>query len=439
MSNLGQKIKRLRLEKGIKQGELADGIVTPSMISQIESGKAQPSQRVLEEIAKRLGTSVEYFLTDLKSQHEQNHQIRLARQLMENKGYRQAAEILQSIVNQDEQEPSQQVCLDLAECWVALRKYEPAKEIYQKLYERGLQSGDAPLAVLALNKLGVIHHHQSNFAVANWYWEKAFSLIKKCKDIPLPLHGQVCINLGILKYKLGLVSESEYYYLKGYQLLKGTEHFRQLADASLGLGLVYGLKGNFSLAVEYTQDACSLYKSLNLTDLEFQARINLAILKRDNRQYKDCLEILQQCISNHKDDMPKIEFANVMVELARTYVLMATHRASTGEQLLDLGEARQICSDAIQYCPHDSLTYADLCYILGDITRLCGEYSEATSYYRQAIRLFAKYQLIPQLLRVCTILANMQRSLGQHEVAVETYMEMERLIHDMVKRQPSLN
>ncbi|MHB1627049.1 MAG: helix-turn-helix transcriptional regulator [Bacilli bacterium] len=55
MSSLsGQRIRELRQERGLTQTELAKGIVTPSMISQIEAGKAHPSDSLLKELAKRL-------------------------------------------------------------------------------------------------------------------------------------------------------------------------------------------------------------------------------------------------------------------------------------------------------------------------------------------------------------------------------------------------
>lgn len=60
MSSLsGQRIRELRQERGLTQTELAKGIVTPSMISQIEAGKAHPSESLLKELAKRLDVAEE--------------------------------------------------------------------------------------------------------------------------------------------------------------------------------------------------------------------------------------------------------------------------------------------------------------------------------------------------------------------------------------------
>lgn len=40
--SLGQRIRELRLMKGLTQVELSEGISTPSMVSQVESNRARP-------------------------------------------------------------------------------------------------------------------------------------------------------------------------------------------------------------------------------------------------------------------------------------------------------------------------------------------------------------------------------------------------------------
>lgn len=54
--NFGQKLRKLREEKGIKQQELADklGYVTNSYVSDVEKGLFVPSEAKLKKIAKIL-------------------------------------------------------------------------------------------------------------------------------------------------------------------------------------------------------------------------------------------------------------------------------------------------------------------------------------------------------------------------------------------------
>ncbi|MFN3367200.1 MULTISPECIES: helix-turn-helix transcriptional regulator [unclassified Exiguobacterium] len=61
---IGQRIKALRKEKKLTQSQLAEGIITKSMLSMIENGKAEASMRSLRELAKRLDVSVQSLLVD---------------------------------------------------------------------------------------------------------------------------------------------------------------------------------------------------------------------------------------------------------------------------------------------------------------------------------------------------------------------------------------
>ena len=54
MINLGEKIKKIRLEKGLTQAELAEGICTKASISNLEKNASVPSLLILLEIGNRL-------------------------------------------------------------------------------------------------------------------------------------------------------------------------------------------------------------------------------------------------------------------------------------------------------------------------------------------------------------------------------------------------
>ncbi|WP_370150297.1 helix-turn-helix domain-containing protein [Exiguobacterium profundum] len=63
---IGERIKILRKQKKMTQTQLAEGIVTKSMLSMIENGKAEASMRSLRELASRLDVSMQQLLTDPK-------------------------------------------------------------------------------------------------------------------------------------------------------------------------------------------------------------------------------------------------------------------------------------------------------------------------------------------------------------------------------------
>ncbi|GJF34224.1 hypothetical protein KNE206_69240 [Kitasatospora sp. NE20-6] len=62
-SGIGQRLRKLRLEKGLNQQDLASADISVSYVSLIETGKRAPSEAVLKFLAERVGCSVEYLRT----------------------------------------------------------------------------------------------------------------------------------------------------------------------------------------------------------------------------------------------------------------------------------------------------------------------------------------------------------------------------------------
>ena len=60
---IGQRLFRLRKERGFSQRQLSLPGVTPSYISRIEKGDRLPSVRTLRKLAPELGVSVEFLET----------------------------------------------------------------------------------------------------------------------------------------------------------------------------------------------------------------------------------------------------------------------------------------------------------------------------------------------------------------------------------------
>ena len=61
---LGEKIRKARLEAGLSQRQLCGEEITRNMLSLIEHGNAKPSMKTLRCLAQRLGKPISYFLED---------------------------------------------------------------------------------------------------------------------------------------------------------------------------------------------------------------------------------------------------------------------------------------------------------------------------------------------------------------------------------------
>ncbi len=106
--NIGEKIKKLRLEKVMTQAELAGNQITRNMLSLIEKGKATPSIQTLAYLADKLKVSVGFLLAEEEEtaffrKAERISEIRLA---YEKKSYRICLDLcrrLSSEVGEDDE------------------------------------------------------------------------------------------------------------------------------------------------------------------------------------------------------------------------------------------------------------------------------------------------------------------------------------------------
>src|SRR5437764_11705589 len=75
---IGQRLRRLRLERGLSQRELAGPGVSYAYISRIEGGQRQPSLRAIRRLARKLGVTAQFLETGSMTTSEEEREIRLS-------------------------------------------------------------------------------------------------------------------------------------------------------------------------------------------------------------------------------------------------------------------------------------------------------------------------------------------------------------------------
>jgi transcriptional regulator with XRE-family HTH domain len=75
---IGQRLKRLRLERGLSQRELAAPGVSYAYISRIEAGTRQPSVKALRRLAGKLGVTADYLETGADLDAGSQRELRLS-------------------------------------------------------------------------------------------------------------------------------------------------------------------------------------------------------------------------------------------------------------------------------------------------------------------------------------------------------------------------
>jgi tetratricopeptide (TPR) repeat protein len=74
---LGQRLRSLRIERGLSQADLAGDLVSPSYVSLIESDRRSPEREVLEGLARRLGCSALFLESGVAPEEINEQRLRL--------------------------------------------------------------------------------------------------------------------------------------------------------------------------------------------------------------------------------------------------------------------------------------------------------------------------------------------------------------------------
>jgi len=74
---LGQRLRTLRIERGLSQADLAGDLVSPSYVSLIESDRRSPEREVLEGLARRLGCSALFLESGIAPEEINEQRLRL--------------------------------------------------------------------------------------------------------------------------------------------------------------------------------------------------------------------------------------------------------------------------------------------------------------------------------------------------------------------------
>lgn len=190
----GAKIRELRIKKGLTQSELAEGICTPSMISLIESDRANPSDKVLLALADRLGVTLEELQRGESSVWEQSSCLLMADALLLDHQLLTAKQLLLGYTPETETFARYHKLL-LAECHIQEGNYVDALSVLEALEE---QSQGDPISISHVwLKMGKLYIETGNYALGSHYYKKAYHLCLSEKSITLidKLHciAEVCL------------------------------------------------------------------------------------------------------------------------------------------------------------------------------------------------------------------------------------------------------
>ncbi|MGB8954791.1 MAG: tetratricopeptide repeat protein [Tumebacillaceae bacterium] len=424
MISLGQKIRDLRVRKGLTQQELGSGIVTISMISQIESDKAYPSHKVLEQIATRLETPIEYFVADMQTQMEQSSTFKMAKAYLSASDFERAIPLFRELIaNPAPHLPVHEVQYDLADAFLASGEVEKSVELFEQVLDTVVRKNDDYAALLCLNKLGEARFSQENYLLALYHWHKAYETFSRVKEIDPFTRARIITNLGQVQQHLGEYEESIRFYREAYNLLRGSTNMRQLADVYLGLGNSYKNLGDFARAIDYCHDALTIYESLQNVKQAIDVKANFAMVEADQGRFDEAVEMLHECLAEYRKHELPVDNARIHGEIAHLYV-------RSGK----LQQAEAFCQESLFLLPDSTENLAVIFQSLAVVKRAQGDLDAAIEWIKRAIELYEKHQQYSELRSAFQELAELHEAMGNYMLANETLRQLQAIFDTSLRR-----
>ena len=255
---VGDKLRQLRIYKGLSQAELAEGICSTAYLSKVENCKTSPSSNFLEKITKKLEVEPSVFSTD-----KSIYYTKLIGQLEEKVKHQE--ELSEKDVSTLYLALYETLSMDLhvkvfnllMRHYIKNKQHADAQKLYdlcEKMIpmETGLILEDPHDIFTFYNLLGNYFYIQQQFHSAEYYYTKAKDYGEKSR---LEL-ARIFFNLSLTKQRIfDDMNISLIYAKQAYDLFEQEKEHGEVIDVLIAMVVQYIYNGNFETAKHTLQAA----------------------------------------------------------------------------------------------------------------------------------------------------------------------------------------
>ncbi|MFD2170147.1 tetratricopeptide repeat protein [Tumebacillus lipolyticus] len=409
---LGQKIREWRMRKGITQTELAEGLVTPSMISQIESDKANPSFKLLEGISRKLDVPIDQFLMDMQDKLEHDTRHKLAKSLISAKQYDKAIQVLEGLSDEPSVDRTE-VRKELASAYIYAKEFEKATRLLEAMLEEVALDKDRSQAVDLLRWLGRAKMEQHDYVMAKHYFQQALKELAKSETLNSISRGGLYHNYAATLAYLGEVQEAIGYFKKAVVAYQGTPNLLQMGRAYTALAAAYYQIQEYALAAETTRTAITMFRSVNNRYDEVVAKKNYGILQYELGNYEESIAQFEECANEFQAMGETGLVANVYGEVGTVHF-----------RKKDYQEAEKWCFRSLELLGKEDRERAFVYRTLGVMYQELQNYERALEYMLSSVELFEKYGLLVEASKCYSNIVSIYEAREELDKASEYMQKM---------------
>jgi tetratricopeptide (TPR) repeat protein len=393
--SLGDRVRQLRISRGLTQTDLAGDRFSKEYVSQIERGKTRPTAETIEWLSARLGVDSSFLETGVSSSERERVEsvIVRAEAAIENSRYEEAVAELTPLASALDTVAAPELALRafLAEAWSRMYLGEVRKAIDVLDRAREIAEGQSFSDVDRANvlyHLGCCRVKLNSFATAMGLYTQALELVERSPVPPDRLRSH------ILEWRSRCYRQARDYQAakedveRALELAEGLNDRHTMAHVYFQYSLIAERTGNWVQARSYAEKAKGIYEEVRDEANVGKLLNEIGALNHQLGRSEEAIGYLKQSFKVLLDLGDDTNAARVINSLAGVH--LATGQIELAES--QAREALAMLGDRVDHL--DEIGNAQL--VLGNSLLEQGRFDEAAEFFAAAESTFDKQSAVSQ-------------------------------------------
>lgn len=414
---LGPAIRYHRLQNGLSQQQLANGICSLQMISAVERGRQNPSIKTLEKIADRLNVPLHEIYTPDNDDFPIRVKLELAEAYIRQSASETAAAMLTEIDADPEILRTERLHWYLLKGELLNKTNQPDQAVDLLLpvideVDRDKKIDDELLCKM-YNQLGTGYFKLRYFTKAYSAYKRGYQVAMSLPAFEMPA-ANVTYNLGITCNQIELWDEAFFYVSEAKKYYDTLDRPRYIADSYFELAIA-------TKNEEYVKKALVLYESLEIRQMSLRVKQFHAVHLESKQDYIRAAEML---VTVAKEFVADHEISSAIFVLSRAALLCVEHSdLPLAQKHLHL--ATDYLDKASSKPPYHIAIYF---YAVARVDFLIGNIEDCILNAKKSSDMYATIELFIESANSLELIADALTQIGQYQAAYESSKQANTLL-----------
>jgi transcriptional regulator with XRE-family HTH domain len=353
---LGEKIKSKRKELNMTLKDLAGDRITPGQISLVESGKSNPSIDLLEYLADKLNTDIDYFLESEEKQAARicDFYANIAESAISSENLLRAHEAIERGIHYAKAYNLSyfkgKLEMSFAKLKFLNKEYEDAQQYCLSANSLFLKTDNTDDIVKSFILLGVITLNMGYVNTALNYFFQADNILNEYSHLDEMLKAKIYYYIAFCHSKLNNISQAIDFAIIARDRLKVLGNKKEYGETLTILSISYSEKGSIKEALKYAKEAKKIFDEINDIHEIANVETNLGVIFAKGNEMEESFMHLKNAIKLKKE-IKDNSIPDTMLKLADNFI-----------QINELEDALETINKTIDTIDDDQHEYRIKCH-----------------------------------------------------------------------------